>query len=147
MIDLDGVGVERIEVENILSDLRRDEGLRLKSYIDSVGKSTIGYGHNLDDLGISERVAELLLEEDFINTVTELNRRLPWWTDLPKSQRQGLANMAFNLGLPKLVKFKKMLGALKRGNKARAAAEALDSKWARQVGERAWRIASLYRGD
>lgn len=147
MIDLDSVGMTRVEIDTVLDDLRRDEGLRLESYIDSVGKATIGYGHNLDDLGISKNIAELILEEDFTNTVVELNHRLPWWTALPKSQRQGLVNMAFNLGLPKLIKFKKMLGALKRGNKQQAAAEAIDSKWAKQVGARAWRVATLYRGD
>lgn len=146
MIDLEDFATDREEVEDILADLRRDEGLRLKIYTDTVGKQTIGYGHNLDALGISEHIADLILEEDFVNTLTELNKRLPWWRTLTKLQRRGLVNMAFNLGLPKLLKFKKMLAALKKGKKERAAAEALDSKWAKQVGKRAWRIAALYRG-
>lgn len=146
MIDLEDFATDREEVEDILADLRRDEGLRLKIYTDTVGKQTIGYGHNLDALGISEHIADLILEEDFVNTLTELNKRLPWWKTLTKPQRRGLVNMAFNLGLPKLLKFKKMLAALKKGKKERAAAEALDSKWAKQVGKRAWRIAALYKG-
>ena len=146
MIDLKDSATDREEVENILADLRKDEGLRLKVYTDTEGKQTIGYGHNLDALGISEHVADLILEEDFVNTLTELNKRLPWWKTLTKPQRRGLVNMAFNLGLPKLLKFKKMLAALKKGKKERAAAEAIDSDWAKQVGKRAWRIAALYRG-
>ena len=146
MIDLEDFATDREEVEDILADLRRDEGLRLKIYTDTVGKQTIGYGHNLDALGISEHIADLILEEDFVNTLTELNKRLPWWKMLTKPQRRGLVNMAFNLGLPRLLKFKKMLAALKKGKKERAAAEAIDSKWAKQVGKRAWRIAALYRG-
>ena len=77
MIDLKDFATDREEVEDILADLRKDEGLRLKVYTDTVGKQTIGYGHNLDALGISEHIAELLLAEDFVNTLTELNKHLP----------------------------------------------------------------------
>ena len=145
MIDLKGLFVSREEVDDILADLRDDEGLSLKAYTDTVGKLTIGYGHNLADLGISERIANLILEEDLVNAIIELGERLPWWKDLPESQRRGLMNMAFNLGLPKLLKFEKMLRALRLGNGERAAAEAIDSKWAKQVGARAWRIAALLK--
>lgn len=144
MIDFSDLLTSREEVETVLRDLRSDEGLRLKPYVDSVRKQTIGYGHNLDDLGISERMADFMLAEDFTNTLTELNEQLPWWKNLTESQRRRLMNMAFNLGLPRLLKFEKMLKALRKGNGERAAAEALDSKWAKQVGTRAWRIAALY---
>ncbi len=144
MIDLDNLEASREEIEDILKDLKSDEGLRLKPYKDTVGKLTIGYGHNLDDLGISERTAEFMLSEDLTAVLEELNDRLPWWKGLSKPQRRGLMNMAFNLGLPRLLKFEKMLAALRNGNSERAAAEAIDSDWAKQVGTRAWRIAALY---
>ncbi len=146
MIDLKALELSRAEASAILSDLRRDEGLRLELYVDSVGKRTIGYGHNLDDLGISEQIAELVLEEDFASAAADLNRSLPWWKELPEPRRRGLLNMAFNLGLTRLLKFEKMLAALKAGDGEHAAIEALDSDWAKQVGKRAWRIAALYRG-
>lgn len=145
MIDLESFDISRTEVEAILEDLKRDEELRLKPYTDSVGKLTVGYGHNLDDLGISKNIANLMLEEDFSSALIDLNRSLPWWKTLSDPQRRGLLNMTFNLGLPKLLKFKKMLRALESGNSERAAAEAIDSKWAKQVGKRAWRIAALYK--
>lgn len=149
MIDFEQFATSREEIENILKDLRADESLRLKPYADSVGKLTIGYGHNLDDLGITERAAEFMLAEDLTAVLKELNDRLPWWKKISESQRRGLMNMAFNLGLPRLLKFEKMLKALRKGNGERAAAEALDSKWAKQVGTRAWRVAALYhnRGE
>ena len=53
--------------------------------------------------------------------------------------------MAFNLGWPRLSRFKNMIEALKAGDYGRAADEALDSKWADQVGTRAERIATVYR--
>ena len=130
---------------SITSDLKRDEGLRLKPYICSAGKTTIGYGRNLDDVGITVREAEILLENDIARAIADLDRALPWWHDLPESWQRGLLNMAFNLGLTRLLGFKKMLAALEAGDGERAALEALDSVWSGQVGERAQRIAALYR--
>ena len=132
-------------IDRIMADLQRDEGLRLKPYRDSVGKLTIGFGRNLDDVGISEREAEILLDNDIAKTFADLDRALPWWRDLPLFQQRGLANMAFNLGLTRLKTFKKMLAALEAGDGERAAIEALDSIWAGQVKGRADRIAYLYR--
>lgn len=131
----------------ITEDLKRDEGLRLKPYLDTVGKTTIGYGRNLDDVGISEPEAAILLDHDIRRSLAYLDRALPWWRGLPAPSQRGLTNMAFNLG-PRLLSFKLMLAALLAGDGSRAADEALDSKWAGQVGkERSERIAALYRHD
>ncbi len=132
-------------IDSVLSDLKRDEGLRLEPYNDSVDKLTIGYGRNLDDVGITEREAEFLLENDLRRSLADLDRALPWWHGLSEASRRGLVNMCFNLGLPRLLTFKKMLAALQAGDGDLAADEALDSKWAGQVGDRAKRIAALYR--
>ena len=129
----------------ITADLKRDEGLRLKPYRDSVGKLTIGYGRNLDDVGISKIEAVILLDHDIRRTYADLDRALPWWRGLTPPQQRGLINMCFNLGLTKFLKFEKMLAALQTGNGERAAIEALDSKWARQVGPRSDRITTLFR--
>ncbi len=131
----------------ITADLKRDEGLRLKPYRCSAGKLTIGYGRNLDDVGITGIEADILLDYDIRRTYADLDRALPWWRGLPAPWQRGLLNMAFNLGLTRLLTFKRMLAALQAGDGGRAAAEALDSKWAVQVGERAQRIAALYLSD
>jgi lysozyme len=130
----------------LLDDLKRDESLRLKLYRDSVlGKLTIGWGRNIEDCGISRDEAEVMLLADVDEVVRDLDLMLPWWRGLSPDQQRGLANMAFNLGLPKLLKFKDMLSALKRGNGLEAATAALNSRWARQVGERADRVATRLR--
>ena len=131
----------------LIDDLMRDEGLRLKPYRDTVGKLTIGFGRNLDDQGITEDEAETLLQNDIGRTLVELDRAFPWWIGLPDDVQRGLANMAFNLGLTRLRSFKLMLGGLERGDFRRAAVEALASKWADQVGQRAVRIAALFRSS
>lgn len=134
-----------MNLDKFREDIARDEGLRLKPYRDSVGKLTIGYGRNLDDKGITQSEAHYLREDDIIDVQIELDNRLRWWRDLPEPAQRGLANMLFNLGLPRLLKFEKMLDALERGDMESASREALDSDWHKQVGERAKRIAELFR--
>ncbi len=128
------------------ADLERDEGLRLKPYVDSVGKTSIGIGRNLDDNGISEAEARFLFENDVKRAIADLDRNVPWWGELPEPAMRALVNMCFNLGWTKLSRFKYMLAALEVGDCETAADEALDSKYARQVGKRADRIAALFRG-
>ncbi len=129
-------------LDTIETDLIRDEGLRLKPYTDTVGKLTIGVGRNLDDVGISDAEARHLLRNDIMAAVRDLDRNIPWWRDLSEGRQRALLNMCFNMGWPTLSAFRKMLAALRTGDYDTAAAEALDSRWARQVGQRADRIAA-----
>jgi lysozyme len=131
--------------EQLLSDLERDEGLRLKPYQCPAGKLTIGVGRNIEDIGITEDEARYLLVNDVKRVEAEFDRNMPWWRDMPEQAQQALVNMGFNLGWPRLSMFKKMLSALQRGDYGVAALEAVDSKWARQVGQRAWRIAEQFK--
>lgn len=128
----------------LATDLIRDEGLRLKPYVDTVGKVTIGVGRNLTDNGITIQEAHAMLEGDIVNTERELTATFPWYATAPEPVRRGLANCHFNMGLKRLQGFHGMLGALAAGDYAEAAVEALDSTWAAQVGDRAKRIAQLF---
>lgn len=129
---------------NILEDLIRDEGLRLKPYTDTVGKLTIGVGRNLDDVGISEEEARAMLNADIDRAESGLRKTIPWFLSAPESVQRGLTNMAFNMGIIRLTQFGRMLSALAAKDYDAAAAEALKSKWATQVGARAVRIAELF---
>ena len=129
----------------LFHDLMRDEGFRERVYRCSAGKQTIGYGWNIDDQPISRLSASMSLADQIDSVTEELTDALPWWETLPDNAKLGLANMAFNLGLTRLLKFKKMLAALKAHDFGTATLEALESKWARQVGSRALRIADLYK--
>lgn len=136
--------MKTMDVDKLKSDLRRDEGVRLKPYRDTVGKLTIGIGRNLDDMGISDDEAMAMLENDVSRIVQELDFRLPWWRDMPEPGQRALANMAFNLGVPRMLQFRMMIAALEAEDYTAAATEATDSKWAEQVGDRAKRIAALF---
>jgi lysozyme len=123
----------------------RDEDVRLKPYRDTLGKLTVGCGHNLDDRGISLKVAMFILDEDVSDTLEELDRRLPKWRSLNEPRQRVVGNMAFNMGVEKLLGFHQMLGALWDGDYERAADEMLDSVWAWQVKGRAARLAQTMR--
>lgn len=134
-----------MNVNLLIDDLKRDEGVRLMPYRDSVGKLTIGVGRNIEDRGITARETGVMLATDIEIVFGELDANIPGWRELPEPCQRGLANMCFNLGWPRLSKFKNMIEALRTGDYARAAAEALNSQWSQQVGGRAERIAELYR--
>ena len=124
------------------AELIRDEGRSFLPYPDTEGHLTIGIGHNLER-PISERAVKVILEDDIADHEAELDRNIPWWRRMTPARQRALLNMCFNLGWPKLSGFKEMLLCLQAGSYARAAGEALDSKWARQVGDRALKIAKL----
>lgn len=128
--------------------LKRHEGLRLLPYADTVGKVTIGYGHNLSDNGISQQVAEQVFREDYLAAEEDARTAFSkayFHGRINRPRHAVLVNMAFNLGLPRLKRFKRMIRALKLGKYAAAAREMLDSRWARQVGHRAVELAEQMR--
>ena len=122
--------------------LQRHEGLRLKPYKCTAGKVSIGYGRNLDDMGISEVEAMVLLRHDIERCYDELNV-FSWFADLDQVRQEALIDMLFNLGLPTFLEFKKTLKFVAEGKYSQAAEEMLRSKWADQVGDRAKELAYM----
>ena len=124
--------------------IKQHEGFRNNYYLDTVGKLTIGYGRNLTDRGISREEAEFMLANDILICKQEL-APLDWYYGQPPNVQDALVNMCYNLGLPRLLGFKKMIAALANHDYTTAALEALDSKWAKQVHGRANDIALMIR--
>lgn len=122
--------------ESLKNQLIRHEGLRLKPYKCTANKTTIGVGRNLDDVGISEDEAMLLLEND-IKKIKEQAEKFPWFLKLNESRQNVVLNMIFNLGLNGFLKFKETMHYLESGQYDQAAIEMLESAWADQVGSRA----------
>jgi lysozyme len=131
-----------VRLDVLLSDLKRDEGLRLKPYLCTAGRTTIGVGRNLDDVGITEAEALYLLENDIGAAIRVCRRLFPTWDSMTDARQEALANMAFNLGEAGLSKFKQMRAAIEAGDWNTAAQAVLASKYAYQVGDRAKRIAA-----
>ena len=133
---------------DIISQLRRDEGLRLFPYKDSRGFNTIGVGHNLDanplpfdvSQGITEAQALQILGQDVERISRYLVQRLPWIVSLDDARLGVLTNMGFNLGVAGILEFHHDLADTQAGNYAKAAADMKASKWYTQVGARAERL-------
>ncbi len=132
-----------MDIAQLKTQLRIDEGEELHPYTDTVGKLTIGVGRNLTDRGISEVESDFLLTNDIAMIQADLNHVMPWWAGLSDNRQLVVANLCFNIGLTRLLGFKNFLAAARSGNYTEAAAELLDSKWATQVGARATRLAKL----
>ena len=132
-----------MDIDQLIIELNRDEGLRLLPYRDTVGKLTIGVGRNLDDVGISIAEANNMLINDINRVLPQLDKSMPWWRDLSEARQRVLCNMAFNLGITKLLKFTKTLKMMQDGNYKQAAEAMRQSLWYRQVGVRAERLAVM----
>lgn len=133
----------------LLADLVRDEGWQESPYRDSLGFLTIGYGFLIDErkpVKLPREVGELWLRIAAEERWHSLLNRLPWLADQPEDVQRALANMAYQMGPDGVLKFSKMLLALRNGSRERAAAESLDSTWAKQTPLRAQRVAKLIRG-
>lgn len=127
----------------LIADLKRHEGFRSHPYKDSLGYLTIGYGTNLD-LGITEDEATVLLMMRAMKVKDELEG-LACWDKLSTNRQDVLINMAYNLGVPRLLTFRRMFAALDDRDYNQAAHEMLDSRWRWQVGDRAMELANLMR--
>jgi len=120
------------------------EGLELEMYTDTVGIKTIGVGRNLEHVGLrNEAEARFLLRSDILAICAELEKRLPWMSELDEIRQRVLIDMAFNLGVAGLCKFTETLGHVEARRFDQASVEMLDSRWADQVGGRATRLAQM----
>ena len=117
----------------------------MKPYKCSAGKLTIGVGRNLDENGISEGEALMLLYNDIDRCKRELAPYIPQDIPLNDERYLVLLNMTFNLGINRLLRFKKMWKALSKGKFDEAADEMKDSKWYHQVGRRAEELIEIMR--
>jgi len=144
-----------MDLHRLREDLEDDEGVVYEIYLDHLGYATFGIGHLVReedpeygwDVGTAvseERVAEVF-ESDIRITIEDCERIYPDFHDLPDEPKLIIANMCFNLGYPRLSKFKGMKAAVDDRDWNRAADEMLDSRWAVQVPNRANRLIERMR--
>lgn len=131
---------------NIFEQLERDEGVKRTMYRDELGNPTVGVGHLLTT-PLSYRAIRQILEDDVAVAYETLTTRLPWVTTLSDARRGALINLTFNMGIDGLLGFAKMLRAIQAGDCDTAATELLNSRYAKQVGDRAQRLATQLKTD
>lgn len=134
-------------IELIRALLKKEEGFVPYAYVDSLGFLTIGYGKLIDKRGggITEKEAEMLLDNEILDKIQQLNEKLPWWSTLDQVRRTVVLAMAFQLGIDGLLGFKNTLELLRNGKWSEASAQMLESKWAEQTPARAKRMADAIR--
>jgi len=144
-----------MNLEQFREQLEIDEGVKYEVYNDHLGYATFGVGHLVlesdpefgDPIGapVSESRVIEAFEQDCENVLRDCNILYEDFGDLPEEAQQVIANMMFNMGRPRLSKFKGM----KRGVDSRdwnaAADEMVDSAWYRQVTKRADRLVERIR--
>ncbi len=132
----------------LMDDLKGDEGLRLAAYPDPLSGGdpwTIGYGHTGPEVhqGLvwTEDQCADALAKDIARACRLLDLNAPWWRDMNDDRQDVLASMVFNMGWSGVLQFHHTLAAMQAGDWQAAHDGMLNSKWARQVGARAQRLA------
>lgn len=134
-------------MSKLVKQLRRHEGVHTHAYQCSEGKITVGVGRNLDEnggIGLSQDEIDYLLKNDIERCRQELDA-LSWFNDLSSVRQDAMVNLCFNLGMTRLLGFRKAMAAMAVGNYQKAADEFYDSLWAKQVGSRADEVCEMIR--
>jgi|TARA_B100000242_G_scaffold274297_1_gene228514 lysozyme len=144
-----------MDIDKLREELTVDEGCKYEIYKDHLGYPTFGIGHLVTEadpekgmeIGTpvsEERVIEVF-ERDIEITLAECQKLYDDWTDLPEEVQLIVANMMFNMGLPRLSKFKGMKAGVDAKDWNKAADEMVDSRWYKQVTNRADRLVERMR--
>jgi len=144
-----------MNIDKLREEIAADEGEVHEIYLDHLGLPTFGIGHLVLDsdpesglpVGTpidNERVVEAF-ESDIETVLSDCNTLYPDFDDLPEEAQRVIANMMFNMGRPRLSKFKGMKAGVDTRDWNRAADEMVDSRWYRQVTNRADRLVERIR--
>jgi len=144
-----------MNIDKLREELKIDEGCKYEIYLDHLGLPTFGIGHLIlsSDMEHGQEVGTAV-SEDRVNecfakdveiVLSECLRLYPRFDVLPEEAQLIIANMMFNMGRPRLSKFKGMKAAVDAGDYHRAAVEMVDSRWYQQVTNRADRLVARMR--
>ena len=144
-----------MDLERLREQLEIDEGVKYEVYNDHLGYATFGIGHLIldsdpeHDANVGTPVSESRVieafEQDCENVLRDCNILYEDFASLPEEAQQVIANMMFNMGRPRLSKFKGMKRGVDSRNWNAAADEMVDSAWYRQVTNRADRLVERIR--
>jgi lysozyme len=128
-----------VDLNAFAEHLKWAEGVKQFPYRCTAGKLTIGVGRNLDDNGLTWDEVDYLLNTDIDRTIRDCER-LDYWNSLDSVRQLIVADMVFNLGLARFLKFVNLNKALAIQDYTLAASEMMDSRWYNQVGRRAQKL-------
>jgi lysozyme len=139
-----------MNIDKLRDELKVDEGVKYEIYLDHLSLPTLGVGHLIKDTDpesglpvgtkIEEERVNELFDEDIQVTIQECKYLYNDFDDLPEEAQRVIANMMFNLGRPRLSRFLKMKQHVDNRDFVSASEEMKDSRWYRQVTNRAQRL-------
>tara|TARA_R100000700_G_scaffold14653_1_gene20615 strand:+ start:35 stop:478 length:444 start_codon:yes stop_codon:yes gene_type:complete len=145
-----------MDIDKLREQLKIDEGIKHEVYLDHLGLKTCGIGHLCLDgepefsMEVGEEISDErvneLFEKDVEIVLGDCRKLYPYFDELPEEAQQIIANMMFNMGLPRLSKFKMMKAAVDQKNFREAANQMKNSKWYVQVKNRADRLVNRMEG-
>ena len=144
-----------MNMEKLQEELENDEGVKYEVYNDHLGYPTFGIGHLILDSDpeygsstgteVSEDRVKEAFASDVVGVVSDCETLYPDFEELPEEAQRIIANMMFNMGRPRLSKFKGMKRGVDAQNWNAAADEMVDSSWYKQVTNRADRLVERMR--
>jgi len=145
-----------MNIDKLREEIEADEGCKYEIYLDHLGLPTFGIGHLVLDIDpeygeevgtpVSEDRVSTCFNRDVHTVLSECERLYEDFADLPEDVQRIIANMMFNMGYPRLSKFKGMKAGVDARDWNQAADEMVDSVWYRQVTNRADRLVKRMRG-
>ena len=144
-----------MDIEKLREEIKYDEGSVNKIYLDHLGLATFGIGHLVtewdEEYGwevgtpVSEDRCNEVFDSDIQVVLSDCEHLYPDFNELPEEVQRIIANMMFNMGRPRLSKFKGMKAGVDARDWHAAADEMVDSRWYRQVTNRAERLVERMR--
>ena len=140
-----------MDINKLREQLKIDEGVKYEVYDDHLGYKTFGIGHLVkttdEEYGlpcgapVSEERVNSVFDKDVETYISETEKVFGNLQEMTGELQQVLVNMCFNMGAPRLSQFKKFIKAIHDEDWKTASVEMLDSRWAKQVGDRANRLS------
>ena len=144
-----------MNIDELRAEIAKDEGRVNSVYLDHLSLKTVGIGHLVNEWDeeydkpvgtpVSEERVNELFAKDIEVTISECKELFDNFDDLPEEVQKICANMMFNMGRPRLSKFKMFRAALNKKDWPECAIQMQDSKWHKQVTNRANRLISRMR--
>ena len=139
-------------IDRLQTELEIDEGCKYEIYLDHLGLPTFGIGHLVKEsdpehqmaMGtpISKARVDECFQQDVQTTINDCRKVFDDWDSMNEEVKLICCNMMFNLGYPRFCKFKLMIQAIKDGDHIEAATQMKQSRWHKQVTNRADRLIS-----
>ena len=130
-------------MKNLIENIKESEGLVEHVYNDSLGIPTIGYGFAIKDLILDEDIAEEILLRKVKDLAQRVQNKFDWFNTAPDIIKEVVVEMAFQLGLRGLSRFRKTISYLEKENYLEASKEMLRSRWSTQTPNRAKKLSDI----